>query len=144
MIPAVPVQWEVARKSPTLLFPKNWASHLLKGECQVVRIGKRSPEWQWLKDKEGKSPQKQNKGRSKGQSEDLRQNKQHFWLAQFTQARPRGGGKKIQKEEPKGWGLSHVFSLTLALSLFSLCLLGRHALMPRGYIFLYFLNKTEL
>ena len=24
-------------------FPKNWASHLLRGECQVVRIGKRSP-----------------------------------------------------------------------------------------------------
>ena len=40
--------------------------------CQVVRIGKRSPEWWWLKDKEGKSPQKQNKGRSEDWSEDLR------------------------------------------------------------------------
>ena len=26
--------------------------------CQVVRIGKMSPEWQWLKDKGGKSPWK--------------------------------------------------------------------------------------
>ena len=26
--------------------------------CQVVRIGKMSPEWRWLKDKEGKSPWK--------------------------------------------------------------------------------------
>ena len=33
-----------------------------QGDCQVVRIGNRSPEWWWLKDKEGKSPQKQNKG----------------------------------------------------------------------------------
>ena len=30
----------------------------------------------------------------------------------------------------------------LASSLFSSRLLGRHALMPRGCIFLYFLNKT--
>ena len=52
---AIPVQQEVARKTLTTLFPKNWASHLLRGECQVVRIGKRSPEWRWLKDKKGKS-----------------------------------------------------------------------------------------
>ena len=25
------------------------------GQCQVVRIGNRSPEWPWLKDKEVKS-----------------------------------------------------------------------------------------
>ena len=24
--------------------------------CEVVRVGKGSPEWQWLKDKEGKTP----------------------------------------------------------------------------------------
>ena len=33
---------------------------------------KRSPKWQWLKDKQGKSPQKQNKGRSEDQSEAVR------------------------------------------------------------------------
>ena len=27
-----------------------------KGYYYVVRIGKRSPKWRWLKDKEGKSP----------------------------------------------------------------------------------------
>ena len=30
---AVPAQQEVARDTLTLLFPKNWASHLLRGEC---------------------------------------------------------------------------------------------------------------
>ena len=67
-------------------------------------MGKTGPEWRWLKDKEGKSPQRQNKGRSEAWSEDLRENKQRFWLVQFTQGRPGGGGKNIHKEEPKGWG----------------------------------------
>ena len=62
---SIPGQQEVARKTSTPLFPKNWASHLLRGECSVVRIGKRSPKWWWLKDKEGKSPRKQNRQRSK-------------------------------------------------------------------------------
>ena len=40
----------------------------------------------------------------------------------------------MQKEEPKlGWG-----------PLFPLCLLGQHAVMPRGCIFLYLLNKTDM
>ena len=109
---AIPAQQEVARETLMPLFPKNWASHLSRGECQVVRIGKRSPEWWWLKDKEGKNPQKQKKGRSEDQNEDLRQNKQCSWLAQFTYSRPRGRRKNIQKEEPKGWG-------SLSLSSFS-------------------------
>ena len=54
----IPVQQEVAREISMPLFPNNWASHLLRRGCKVVRIGKMSPEWQWLKDKEGKSPQK--------------------------------------------------------------------------------------
>ena len=33
----VPVQQEVAIKTLTPLFPKNWAFYLLRGECQVVR-----------------------------------------------------------------------------------------------------------
>ena len=35
----IPVQQEVARKTSIPLFPKHWASHLLRGECSVVRIG---------------------------------------------------------------------------------------------------------
>ena len=111
----VPVQQEVARKTLMPLFPKNWASHLLKGECQIVRTGKRSPEWQWLKDKEGKSLQKQNKGRSKDQSDDLRWKKQHSWVAQCTQGRFRGEEKNI-KRGAKGPGVSLSLSLSLSLS----------------------------
>ena len=50
----IPVQQEVARKTSMPLSPKNWVSHLLRGEM-LVRLGKRSPKWWWLKDKEGKS-----------------------------------------------------------------------------------------
>ena len=39
--------------SSTWACPKNWASHLLRGECYVGRIGKLSPKWWWLKNKEG-------------------------------------------------------------------------------------------
>ena len=114
----VPIQQEVARKTSMLLSPKNWASHLLRGKCQVVRIGKRSPEWWWLKDKEGKSLRKYNKGRSKDRSEDLRQNKQHSWLAQFTQDRSRGRRKNV-KRGAKGpeVSLSHMHALSLSPSL---------------------------
>ena len=54
MPPAIPVQQEVARETSMPLFPKNWGSHLLRGEYYVVRIGKRSPKWWWLKDKREK------------------------------------------------------------------------------------------
>ena len=52
---AITVPQEVARETSTPLFSMNWASHLLRGECQVVRKGKRSPECQWQKDKKGKA-----------------------------------------------------------------------------------------
>ena len=52
--------------------PKELGLPSIEGECQVVRIGKRSPEWQCLKDKKGKSPQKQNTGGSEDRSENLR------------------------------------------------------------------------
>ena len=57
----VPVQQEVARETLTPLFPKNWASHLLWGEGEVVRIGKKSPKWRWLKDLEGKARENRTK-----------------------------------------------------------------------------------
>ena len=37
--------------------PKELGLPSLEGGMLVVRIGKRIPEWQWLKEKEGKSPQ---------------------------------------------------------------------------------------
>ena len=99
--------------------------------CQVVRIENRNPEWQWLKDKEGKSPQKQNKGRSEDHSEDLRQNKKHSWLAQFTQGRP-GGGKKYIKRGAKGPGVSLSLSVCLSLSFFLPHKLGCSSLQVFG------------
>ena len=85
--------------------------------CQVVRIGNRSPKWRWLKDKEGKSPRKQNKASSEDWNEDLRQNKQHSWLTPLTQARPRGRKKHI-KGGAKALSLSlpSVCALFLSLS----------------------------
>ena len=58
---AAPVQQEVARKTATPLFPKNWASHLLRGECQVGRTGKRSPKWWWPQKRQGKARKNQTK-----------------------------------------------------------------------------------
>ena len=42
------------------------------------------------REKPSKIEQRKVKGRSEDLSEDLRWNKQHSWLAQFTQGRPRG------------------------------------------------------
>ena len=38
------------------------------------------------------------------QSEDLRRDKQHSWLAQFTQGRPRGRKKKTYKKRSQRAG----------------------------------------
>ena len=35
--------------------PKESGLPSLEGECYIIRKGKRSPEWWWLKDKKGKS-----------------------------------------------------------------------------------------
>ena len=51
----IPAQQEVARETLTPLFPKNCASHLLRGKCWAVRIGKRSLKWRWLKDRKEKT-----------------------------------------------------------------------------------------
>ena len=141
----IPVQQEVARKTLTPLFPNNWASHLLGvGGILCRQNRKKESRMTWLKEKEGKSPRKQNKGRSEHQSEDLRQNQQDSWLAQFTQGRPRGRRKHIKRGAKGARGLSLSSAQALFLSLFSSHLLGRHALMPGGCILLYFLNKTDL
>ena len=56
------------------------------------------------------------------------------------------GEEKHIKRGARGPGVSlpHALSLFLSLSPSTSRLLGQHALMPRGCIFLYFLNKTEL
>ena len=95
---------------------------------------------------------------SEDQSEDLRYNKQHSWLAwlaQFTYGRPRGR-RKHKKRSQGARGLSVCLSVCLSsLSLsFSLpppphmlarsphsllfVFLGWHALTPRGWILLLF------
>ena len=58
---------------------------------------------------------------------------EHSWLAQFTEGRPRGRRKDRKRGAKIGPGAS------LLLESF-----GSACLTPRGCIFLYFLNKTEL
>ena len=69
-------------------------------------------------------PTKIEQRKVQGPDEDLRWDKQHSWLAPFTQGRPRG--RKHIKRGAQGPGLSLFASL------------GRHALTPRGCIFLLF------
>ena len=71
------------------------------------------------REKPSKIEQRKVKGRSEDLSEDLRWNKQHPWLAQFTQGRPRGRRKTHKKRTKIRPG-----------PLFLSRLLGQHALMP--------------
>ena len=121
----IPVQQEVARETLMPLFPKNWASHLLRGDCQVVRIGKRSPKWWWLLDKE------KGKGRKNGTKGNLRTrmrtsgetNTPPSWLPLFTYSRLRVGGRrhmhkrwKARKVEASPLGLAHPHASGVYLS----------------------------
>ena len=70
------------------------------------------------REKPTKIEQRKVKGRSEDQSEDFRQKKQHFWLAQFAQGRPRG--RKTYKRRSKRacvLSLSLLFVRVLFLSL---------------------------
>ena len=74
---------QLSRKQPERPqhpIPKELSLPILRGERWVVRIGKRSPKWWWLKDK-GKSLQKRNKGKSTDRSENFRSNSQAPLLA---------------------------------------------------------------
>ena len=62
---------------------------------------------------------------------------------------PGEGEKKIyiynkRSQRARGLSLSCAHTLSVSVSLFFLCLLDQHALIPRGCICLYFLNKTDL
>ena len=109
------------------------------------------------REKPTKIEQTKVKERSEDQSEDFRQNKQHSWLAQFAQGRPRGRKKHKRSQSALSFSLPRmcalffsthhlqcacVVSLSLSLSparagaLF--VSLGRHALTPGGWILLPF------
>ena len=53
-------------------------------KVMLVRIGKSSPEWWWLKDKEGKILQKKKKRRVQGPERGPQVKQTGPWLAQFT------------------------------------------------------------
>ena len=93
------------------------------------------------REKPMKTEQRKVKGRSKDRREDLRQNKQHSWLAQFTQRRPReesshsaGPGRRSEhKKRSQGAGALSPLRLRVG--------------MPsrlEDVFSCYFLNKTEL
>ena len=94
---AVSDQQKVARETSMPLFPNNWASHLLRGSCWVVRIGKRSPKWPWLKDKEREKPVKMEQKKIR-ELELEPQVKQTALLASpIYKGQARGGGNKCIK-----------------------------------------------
>ena len=95
---------------PDVFFLTKWCFNNPTWFCSIVRIGNQSPKWQWLKDKEGKSP-----WRPQVKQTALLASPVHMGQAQ-------GEEKNIQKEEPKlSWGF-----------LFS----SQPALTPPGCIFL--------
>ena len=90
--------------------------------CWVVRIGNRSPEWPWRKDKEGKSPESRTKeGPRTRVSTSGRINSTPGW-PNLHKAGP-GGGKTYKKSQrAEDLSLPHVCALCLSLC-FSLSLL---------------------
>ena len=126
---AAPVQQEVPRKTSTPLFPKNWASHLLRGECSVGRTGERSPKWRWPQTRKGKARENETKeGPRTGVRTSDKTNNTPGWPS-LHRTGP-GRDKHIEEPEPAlslsptPWG---------ALLLVSL---DRRALMLRRWIFL--------
>ena len=90
-----------------------------------------------------KIEQRKVKGRSEHLSENLRWSKQHSWLAQFTQGRPRGRKKHIQRGA-KGLSLSLSRALARSSTLFSSHLwVGMPSRFEDGFS-CYLLNKIEL
>ena len=67
---------------------------------QVLRTGKRRPEWQWLKDKGGKSPGTQEKGGSEERSESLRWRQQRPGWPGLRRA---GSGRGGRREGSQSW-----------------------------------------
>ena len=86
---------------------KYTVKYFLLNMCQVVRIGKRNPEWLWLKDKEGENPQKQKKEGPRTRVRTTGKTNSPPGQPNLHRAGSGGGEKNTQKEEPKlGWGCS--------------------------------------
>ena len=126
---AAPVQQEVARKTSTPLLPMNWASHLLRGECQVGRTGKRSPKWRWLQTRQGKARENETKeGQRTGVRTSGKTNNTPGWpnLHRTGPGRDKHINRraKVSSLSPAHWGTLFLVSL------------DRRALTPRRWIFL--------
>ena len=120
---------------------------MLNTACQVVRLRKRSPEWQWIKDRGKPSKIEQRKVREREWGPQVEQTA--LLASPIYIRQSQGKEKKIyiynkRSQRARGRSLSCAHTLSVSVSLFSLCLLDQHALIPRGCICLYFLNKTDL
>ena len=128
---AIPVLQEVARETLKPLFPKNWAFHLLRGECYVGRTGKRNLKWLWLQTRKGKARENETKeGTRTGVRTSGKRNNTPGW-PNLHRAGP-GRDKHINKRAKASWltvSPAHWGALLLVS-------LDRRALMPERWIFL--------
>ena len=103
--------------------------------CQVGRTGNRNLEWQWLKDKEGKSPRKQKEGprtrvRPLGRTTAL--------LASPTYiGQPRGRKKHTKKRSQRARSLSLLCMLFLCLSSLRIFWVGMPSLLKDVFSFIF-------
>jgi len=84
--------------------------------CSVVRIGKMSPKWQWLREKPAKIEQRKVKGRSEDRPEWGLQVEQHSWLKPICIGQAQGEEKNI-KRGAKGRSPAPPRACALSLSL---------------------------
>ena len=63
---ALPAQQEIARETSMALRLKNQASHLLRGECYVVRLGKRELKMAVTKRQRKEKPVKMEQKKTQG------------------------------------------------------------------------------
>ena len=109
--------------------------------CKVVRIGKKSPKWRWLKDLEGKARENRTK---EGPRTGVRTSAKTMLCLSPIYIRQTQGQKRIKRgakalfspfllppSPPERWG-DHLFAS-----------LDQRALMPQRWIFLL-LSKIEL
>ena len=88
--PCCPSSTGSSQRDLNVSIPKELGLPSIEGGMLVVRIGKRRPKWQWLKDKEGKqtNKQKHKKGTKENSQTEVRNsgetNTPPSWLAQFA------------------------------------------------------------
>ena len=94
--------------------------------------GKKSPEWWWLKDKEEKSPQKQNKGRSEDRVRTSGKTNNTLGCPNLHRTGP---GQKTYKKRSQSQISLSLFPPS-ALGCSSLCIFGLMCPHARRWIFL--------